>query len=92
MATVHETWDSFWGPLLLLRFHADNPERWSVRETRAKDLWTLLDLSEGDRVVDLGCGDGRPPTTTPFEDGLFHAFGRCPAEFVVRRLKELDTR
>jgi len=58
MATVHETWDSFWGPLLLLRFHADNPERWSVRETRAKDLWTLLDLSEGDRVVDLGCGDG----------------------------------
>jgi len=58
--------------------------------------WNAIVRAELERVRDelcpLGCGDGRPPTTTPFEDGLFHAFGRCPAEFVVRRLKELDTR
>jgi len=58
MPTVHETWESFWGPLLLLRFHEDNPERWSAREARAEEFWGLLGLATGDHVVDLGCGDG----------------------------------
>ncbi len=55
---VPETWNSFWGWLLLWRFHQDNPERWSAREEKAEWLVTKLALSPGARVIDLACGDG----------------------------------
>lgn len=53
-----ETWDSFWGELLLRRFHADDPARWTVRRERAARLFDFLNLHSGVRVLDLGCGDG----------------------------------
>lgn len=55
---VRETWNSFWGWLLLWRFHEDNPERWSARDEKAEWLVTSLALSPGARVIDLACGDG----------------------------------
>jgi SAM-dependent methyltransferase len=55
---VQETWDSFWGELLLRRFHLRNPERWSGREQKADWLLEHLALSPGATLVDLGCGDG----------------------------------
>ena len=53
-----KTWEQFWGPLLLCRFHEGNPERWSKREARADWLFRALDLMPGARILDLGCGDG----------------------------------
>ncbi len=57
-ARVAETWNSFWGYLLLWRFHEDNPERWTAREEKADWLIDTLGLSPGARVLDLACGDG----------------------------------
>ncbi len=57
-ARTTETWDSFWGHLLLWRFHEDNPERWAAREQKADWLIETLALSPGARVLDLACGDG----------------------------------
>jgi SAM-dependent methyltransferase len=57
-ARVAETWDSFWGHLLLWRFHEDNPERWSAREDKADWLIKTLELRPAARVLDLACGDG----------------------------------
>lgn len=53
-----ETWESFWGELLLLKCHAGNPARWSARRERAARLFDLLNLQSGVGVLDLGCGDG----------------------------------
>jgi SAM-dependent methyltransferase len=55
---IAETWDSFWGDLLLRRFHKDNPERWSAREAKAEWVAGNLGVPRGCRIVDLGCGDG----------------------------------
>lgn len=55
---VAETWHSFWGNLLLWRFHEDNPERWTSREQKADWLVKTLDLRPRARVLDLACGDG----------------------------------
>jgi SAM-dependent methyltransferase len=58
MSRVHKTFDEFWGPLLLVRFHEEHPGRWSIRHERAAWIFKQLELSEGCRILDLGCGDG----------------------------------
>lgn len=55
---IHKTWEEFWGPLLLLRFHLDNPERWKARKRRAQWLFDQLSLQAGAKILNLGCGDG----------------------------------
>jgi len=55
---ITRTWDEFWGPLLMVRFHRDNPARWKVREQNSDQLFKKLDLRPGSRVLDMGCGDG----------------------------------
>jgi len=55
---VRETWNSFWGDLLLRRFHEDNPKRWSAREAKAHWLIENLAVKPGAHIVDLDCGDG----------------------------------
>jgi SAM-dependent methyltransferase len=55
---IAETWNSFWGDLLLRRFHEQNSERWSARQEKADWVARTLSLRPGDRIVDLGCGDG----------------------------------
>jgi SAM-dependent methyltransferase len=55
---VHETWPSFWGELMLRRFHLDNPQRWSAREAKADWLLAHLAPAPSAPLVDLGCGDG----------------------------------
>ena len=55
---VGRSWTDFWGELLHLRCHHDNPQRWSAREARAAQLVELGVVRAGRRVVDLGCGDG----------------------------------
>lgn len=37
-----------------------------------------------------GCGQGIDPQTMPLEEGLHHAFGRCPAETINLRLRALN--
>jgi hypothetical protein len=49
-ARIAETWNSFWGHLLLWRFHEDNPERWTGREKKADWVIRTLGLSPGARV------------------------------------------
>lgn len=56
--TILKTWDEFWGPLIFLRFHENNPERWTKREKKAEWIYKNLHLKSGDRILDLGCGDG----------------------------------
>ena len=56
---VHKTWEEFWGPLFLVRFHAENQEGPEVaRKRRAQWMFDLLDLQSGSKVLNLGCGDG----------------------------------
>lgn len=55
---LRKDWDEFWGTLLMLRWHQDDPARWSRREQRADWLVANLRLSPGSRILDLGCGDG----------------------------------
>jgi SAM-dependent methyltransferase len=55
---ITETWDSFWGHLLLWRFHERNPQRWAGREKKVDWIVRTLGLSPGARVLDLACGDG----------------------------------
>ncbi len=56
--TILKTWNEFWGPLLFLRFHENNPEHWTKRETKAEWIFKNLRLESGARILDLGCGDG----------------------------------
>lgn len=58
MSVVHKTWEEFWGPLLLVRFHTGNPERWEARKRRAQWLFDQVSLQSGAHVLNLGCGDG----------------------------------
>ncbi len=55
---TYRTWNEFWGGLLCVRFHQDNPERWTRRQAHARWLFQALSLSPQCRVLDLGCGDG----------------------------------
>jgi len=55
---VARTWDEFWGPLLMIRCHRGNAARWTKRQERADWIFKTLNLDSGDRVLDLGCGDG----------------------------------
>lgn len=40
-------------------------------------------------VCPVGCGAGIEPHVLPLEKGLHHAFGRCPAELIVQRIRRL---
>lgn len=53
-----KTFDEFWQVFLQVTFHEGNPERWGRRELKAKWCQSSLELSSGDRIADLGCGDG----------------------------------
>jgi ubiquinone/menaquinone biosynthesis C-methylase UbiE len=53
-----KTFDEFWQFFLQVTFHEGNPERWSKRELKAKWFESCLNLSPGEWIVDLGCGDG----------------------------------
>jgi len=55
---VSKTWNEFWGPLLLWRFHENNPQRWTIRKKRAGWILSKADLAAGSRILDVGCGDG----------------------------------
>lgn len=55
---VRKTWGEFWGELLLVKFHSDNPDRWTAREKKARWIVNLLGLAEGADIMELGCGDG----------------------------------
>jgi SAM-dependent methyltransferase len=56
--SVTKTWDEFWGPLFFLRFHENNPERWTKREIKAEWIFNNLHLEKNAEILDLGCGDG----------------------------------
>jgi SAM-dependent methyltransferase len=56
--TITKTWNEFWGPLLMVHFHQENPARWKVRERTANWIFKELNLHSGARVLDIGCGDG----------------------------------
>jgi SAM-dependent methyltransferase len=56
--TIRKTWNEFWGALLMVRCHQDNPQRWSKREERADWIFRALPLCSTPRILDLGCGDG----------------------------------
>jgi SAM-dependent methyltransferase len=58
MKRIHRTWNDFWGPLLMVRFHEDNPKRWDLRRSKAEWLFENLNLKAGAHILDLGCGDG----------------------------------
>lgn len=58
MRATRRGWNEFWGELLLLRCHRNNPQRWSKREERADWLCEVLPLRSGHKLLDLGCGDG----------------------------------
>lgn len=58
MKRSHRTWNDFWGPLLMVRFHEGNPKKWDLRRSKAEWLFENIDLRRGAHVLDLGCGDG----------------------------------
>lgn len=53
-----KTMDEFWGHFLQVDFHEGKPERWTVREKKAKWCVDHLNLKAGSNVLELGCGDG----------------------------------
>ncbi len=53
-----KTFDEFWQVFLQVTFHQDNPERWSIRESKAQWIKSCLELLPGNSIADLGCGDG----------------------------------
>lgn len=53
-----KTFDEFWQMFLQITFHQESPERWSKRAEKAKWFESCLELSSGDWIADLGCGDG----------------------------------
>lgn len=59
----------------------------------ARDPWHELvvrELEELRRALcPAGCGAGIEPHTLPLDKGYHHAFGRCPAELIVTRLRAL---
>ena len=55
---TRKTWTNFWGELFQVRFHENSPDHWSILENRARWLFDTLPLTEGSRILDLGCGNG----------------------------------
>lgn len=54
----NKTWNEFWGEFLQVTFHIGHPDLWPARERKA--LWAQkhLQLPQGAKILDLGCGDG----------------------------------
>ena len=55
---IQKTWDEFWEEFFLTRFYEANPERQHMAEEKAFWIWRHSALSEGSRVLNLGCGNG----------------------------------
>jgi SAM-dependent methyltransferase len=54
----YKTWDEFWAKFLQITFHLQNPERWTLRERRARWCQTHAGIEKGAVVLNVGCGDG----------------------------------
>ena len=55
---VRKTWDEFWGELLSVRFHEDNPRLWELNNKRAQWVLEHCPSDVQPRILDLGCGNG----------------------------------
>ena len=55
---VRKTWEEFWGELLFVRFHENNPRLWELNDKRAQWVLEKCPGHERPRILDLGCGNG----------------------------------
>jgi SAM-dependent methyltransferase len=54
----YKSFNEFWAKFLQVTFHLENPDRWSSRKRKADWFLKYSEISEGARILDLGCGDG----------------------------------
>ena len=55
---LYKSFDEFWAKYLQITFHLENPDRWPSRQRKASWCKKYLGLSDGAKILDLGCGDG----------------------------------
>jgi len=56
--STQRTFNDFWGWLLMVRFHLNNPSRQELIDAKADWLLEESGLRQGMRLLDLGCGPG----------------------------------